>query len=226
LFGVCRLSRHQKRRREMTALQDPWENKERARKYASHRSMVARLVYAPFARRVMACLDPSIESPTIVDLGAGPGLLAVELGRLRPRARIVGVDPSGEMLQIARENAAKAGLSNHDARQGRAEEIPLESGCVDLVVSESSLHEWEDPHRGLAEIYRVLRPGGCLILRDYNLAWLSDWKRKLLGLLHSLDMFKFGFDEVASMARQTGFEQIQGRGKGVQYFLLATKRRG
>ena len=136
------------------------------------------------------------------------------------------MDPSGEMLQIARGNASKAGVSNYEARQGTDEEIPLESGCVDLLVSQSSFHEWEDPHSGLAEIYRVPRPGGCLILKDYNLAWLSAWKRKLLGSLYSLDMFKFGFDEVASMARKTGFEQIQGRGKGMQHFLLATKRRG
>jgi len=99
----------------------------------------------------------------------------------------------------------------------------LDSGCGDLVISQSSFHEWEDPHRGLAEIYRVLRPGGSLILRDYNLAWLSAWKRKLLGLLHPLDMFEFDFDNVASMARETGFEQIQGQAKGLQYFLVATK---
>jgi len=210
----------------MTSQQEQWEDKDRARKYAKQTGLTSKLVYAPFARQAVACLEPLVESPTVVDLGAGPGFLAVELGRLRPRARIVGVDPSSEMLQIAGQNASNAGLSNYEARQGTAEEIPLESGCVDLVVSQSSFHEWQDPQKGLAEIYRVLRPGGSLILKDYNLAWLSAWKRKLLGLLHSLDMFKFGFDEVASMARETGFEQIQGRGKGVQYFLLATKRRG
>ncbi len=149
-----------------------------------------------------------------LNLGCGPGFLGIELGRLRPRARIIGVDPSAEMLAIARENAATAGILNYEARQGWAEEIPLESGCADLVISQSSFHEWEDPRRGLEEIYRVLRPGGSLILKDYNLAWLSAWKRKVLGRLHPLHMFKFGFEDVASIARDTGFEQVQGREKG------------
>lgn len=207
----------------MNGQQEQWQDKERAGKYAKQRGLVSKLVYARLARQVVACLEPSLGEQIFVDLGCGPGFLGIELGRLRPRARIIGVDPSGEMLQIARENAAMVGLLNYEGRQGRAEEMSLESGCADLVISQSSFHEWEDAHRGLAEINRVLRPGGSMILKDYNLAWLSAWKRKLLGLLHPLHMFKFGFDDVASMARDTGFERIQGNGKGLQFFLLATK---
>jgi len=203
--------------------QQQWQDKERALKFTKQARLASRLVHAPLAKRVMAYLEPSIQAPTVVDLGCGPGFLGIEIGKLQPQARIIGMDPSNEMLQIARANAARAGLSNYEARQGTAEEMPLESGCGDLVISQSSFHEWEDPHRGLAEIYRVLGPGGSLILRDYNLAWLSAWKRKLLGLLHPLDMFEFDFDNVASMARETGFEQIQGQAKGLQYFLVAAK---
>ncbi len=210
----------------MNEQQNQWQDKERVGEYAKQRSLTSRLVYAPLAKRVMAYSEPSVQAPTVVDLGCGPGLLGIEIGKLQPRARLIGVDPSSEMLQIARENAARAGLSNYEARQGAAEELPLESGCSDLVISQSSFHEWEDPPRGLAEIYRVLGPGGSLVLKDYNLAWLSTWKRKLLGLLHPLHMFEFGFDEVACMARETGFERIQGQHKGLQYFLVATKPKG
>lgn len=208
----------------MNGQQEQWQDKKRAGEYAKQRSLTSKLVYAPLARQAVACLEPVIGEQVFVDLGCGPGFLGIELGRLRPRARIIGVDPSNEMLQIARENASVARLLNYEARQGKAEEIPLESGCGDLVISQSSFHEWEDPQRGLAEIYRVLRPGGSMILKDYNLVWLSAWKRKLLGLLHPLHMFKFGFDDVASMARDASFERIQGKGKGLQYFLVATKR--
>jgi ubiquinone/menaquinone biosynthesis C-methylase UbiE len=210
----------------MTAQQEHWQDEKQARKYARRSGLASRLVYAPFARKIVAYLSPSDPSPAIVDLGCGPGQLAIELGRLRPQARFVGVDSSSEMLQIATENAGKAGLSNYEARLGTAEEIPLEPGSVDLVVSQSSFHEWEDPPRGLAEIYRVLRPGGSLILKDYNLAWLSDWKRKLLGRLHHLDMFKFGADQVAALLSEAGFDQIQARGQGVQYFIHAKKTMG
>jgi SAM-dependent methyltransferase len=209
----------------MTGPQEPWQDPERAQQYAKQAKLGARIVYAPFARKIAQSLGTLEEGATVVDLGSGPGLLAIELYRLWPQATIMAVDSSREMLQIARENAARAGLSSFEARQGTAEEIPLEPGSVDLVVSQSSFHEWEDPDRGLAEIYRVLKPGGSLILKDYNLAWLSGWKKSLRGLLHSLHMFKFGFDEVTSMARETGFERIQGKGKGMQYFLLATKPR-
>lgn len=207
----------------MNEQQKQWQDKERAGKYAKQRSLTSKLVYARFARQAVACLELSIEDPTIVDVGSGPGFLGIEIGKLQPRARLIGVDLSNEMLLIAEENAARAGLSNYKVRQGTAEEMPLESGCSDLVISQSSFHEWQDPHRGLLEIYRVLRPGGSLVLKDYNLAWLSTWKRKLLGLLHPLHMFKFSFDDVASMVTETGFERVQGQGKGLQYFLVATK---
>jgi len=210
----------------MTSQQEYWQSEKRAERYTRQLGLASRLVYAPFARKIVAHLSPADPSPTIVDLGCGPGFLGVELGRLRPHATIIGVDPSGEMLRIAQANASKVGLANYEARQGNAQEMPLVSDSIDLVVSQSSLHEWEDPHRGLVEICRVLRPGGRLILQDYNLSWLSAWKRKLIGSLHSLDMFKFGFHDVASMAREIGFEEIQGRGKGLQYFLQATKPRG
>jgi len=210
----------------MSEQQSQWQERERAGKYAKQRSLTSRWAYARLAKQVVAYLEPSSEESTIVDLGSGPGFLGIELGKLRPRAQIVGVDPSAEMLLIARENARTAGLANYEARQGKAEELPLQPGGADLVISQSSFHEWEDPRRGLAEIYRVLRPGGNLILKDYNLAWLSGWKRKLLGLLHPLHMFKFSFDDVASMAREAGLEQIKGKGKTLQYFLVARKRIG
>jgi ubiquinone/menaquinone biosynthesis C-methylase UbiE len=207
----------------MTTPQEHWQDEKRARRFARQSSLASRLVYAPFARKIVAYLSPSDPSPTIVDLGSGPGQLAIELSRLRPQATIVSVDPSSEMLQIARENAGKAALANYEARLGTAEEMPLESDSVDLVVSQSSFHEWEDQQEGLAEIYRVLRPGGSLILKDYNLAWLSSWKRKLLGRFHHLDMFRFGTEEVATLLREAGFDQIQSRGRGMQYFMHAQK---
>jgi len=210
----------------MSEQQKQWQESERADKYAKQRSLTSKWAYARLAKQVVAYLEPSTEESTIVDLGCGPGFLGIELGKLQPQAQIVAVDSSAEMLLIARGNACTAGLANYEARQGRAEEIPLQPGGADLVISQSSLHEWEDPSQGLAEIYRVLRPGGSLILKDYNLAWLAGWKRKLLTSLHPLHMFKFSFDDVASMAREAGFEQIEGKGKTLHYFLVARKRIG
>ncbi len=207
----------------MTTQKELWQNGERAQRYARQSGLASRLVYAPLARRIVACLSSSELRPTIVDLGSGPGHLAIELCRLRPQARVISVDSSMEMLHIARENASKAGVSNHEARQGSAEEIPLEPGSVDLVVSQSCFHEWEDPHKGLMEIQRILRPGGSLILKDYNRAWLSGWKRALLGRFHHLDMFRFGVEEVDVLLKAAGFDVLHAKSEGVQYFVHAIK---
>jgi ubiquinone/menaquinone biosynthesis C-methylase UbiE len=207
----------------MTTQPEPWQDEERAQRYARQTKIGSRIVYAPFARKIVQSLVTLEEEVTIVDLGTGPGLLAVELHKLWPRARIIGVDPSSEMLRIARRNAGEAGMPDFEARLGTAEEIPLASGSADLVVSQSSFHEWEDPQKGLGEVFRILKPGGSLILKDYDGAWLSPWKRKLLGRFHHLEMFRFTFQQVADLLKEAGFEKTEGEDRGWQLFVRGVK---
>ncbi len=203
--------------------QDDWGDRERARRYASWSIISAKLVHRPFAKRIAAAVPRMEAAATIVDLGVGPGMLAVELGRLWPDAKIIGVDPSAEMLVIATENARKAGVKGFMAKEGTAEELPLASGTADLVVSKSSFHEWDDRRKALDEIRRVLKPGGTLILKDYDRAWLSPLKRKLLGFIHPLHMFKYSGDDVAGMVRDAGLGRVQVQRRGWSYWLQATK---
>ncbi len=208
----------------MTAQPEAWQDKQRAQRYARQTKIGSRIVYAPFAKQIAQRMsDLKDRGATIVDLGTGPGLLAVELHKLWPQAKIIGVDPSSEMLRIARENADQAGMPNFEARLGAAEETSLPSDSADLVVSQYSFHEWDDPQKGLVEILRILKPGGSLILNDYNRAWLSPWKRKLLSLFHHLEMFGFTFEQVDDLLRATGFDAIEGQSKGLQWFVRAIK---
>ncbi len=216
------------------AEQQEWD-KERAEQHARWAKMSSRLSYAPFARKIVASLAPLESGAVIVDLGTGPGILAIELHKLWPQAKIIGVDLSSDMLEIARKNADEAGMSDFETRLGKAEEIPIESNSVSLVVTQSSFHEWEDPRQGLSEIFRILKPGGSLMLKDYNRDWLSGWRRSLLKFLLAMvgesyedhvGMFKFTFDQVADLLREAGFDEIKGKARGLQFFVQAVKCRG
>ena len=119
----------------MTEQQELWD-KEKAERHASWARMTSWLIYRPFARQIAENLASLKRGPTIVDLGTGPGILCFELNKLLPKAKIIGVDISTEMLEIARKNAEERGMSNYETKLGSAEEIPVESNSIDLVVSQ------------------------------------------------------------------------------------------
>ena len=209
-----------------------WDE-ERAEQHARWAKMSSRLSYAPFARRIVESLAPLEGGSTIVDLGTGPGILSIELHKLLPQAKIIGVDLSSDMLEIAKKNAGEAGMSNFETRLGKAEEIPVEPNLVNLVVTQSSFHEWEDQRKGLSEIFRILKPGGSLILKDYNRSWLSGWRRGLFKFLLTMvgesyedhvEMFKFTFAQVTDLLKEAGFDEIKGKARGLQFFVQALKR--
>ena len=199
-----------------------WD-REHAEGYARWMGLGSRLFYAPFARKIVR-LSRSVEAEsTIVDLGTGPGLLSIELCKLVPQAKVIGVDPSAEMLEVARRNASEAGVTNYEARLGSAERLPIESDAIRVMVSQFSLHEWDDPRKALSEIFRVLEPGGSVMVKDFNRTWLSPWKRSVFGHFHHLDMFKFSFREVADQLSEAGFDQIKGQEKGLQFMVQGVK---
>lgn len=103
----------------------------------------------------------------VLDVGCGTGELLVALSLAVPEARLSGVDVSPEMLEIAR---AKSG-GDLDLREGRAEVLPFGDGACDVVVSSSAFHFFRRPAAALAEMRRVLRPGGGIVITD----WCGDY---------------------------------------------------
>jgi SAM-dependent methyltransferase len=104
---------------------------------------------------------------TILDLGCGPGDLALELAHRLRDARIVGLDLSPSMMQIAARHATTDGRLRFVV--GDATALPFSDGTVDVVVSTLSLHHWSDPAAVFYEIARVLRPGGVALVYDIGL---------------------------------------------------------
>src|ERR1019366_6026192 len=96
------------------------------------------------------------EGETVLDLGSGAGATG----------KAIGVDMTDEMLELARTNAAQAGVTNVEFVRGFIEDIPLADGTVDVIVSNCVLNLSGDKPKVLAEAARVLRPGGRFAVSD------------------------------------------------------------
>ena len=104
---------------------------------------------------------------TVVDLGSGAGLdLLLAARRVGPTGRVIGIDMTAEMIDRARANIAEAGLDNVEVRQGLIEELPVEDSSVDWVISNCVINLSPEKDRVFAEIARVLKPGGRVLVSD------------------------------------------------------------
>jgi arsenite methyltransferase len=86
--------------------------------------------------------------------------------RVGQTGRAIGLDMTDEMLELARANAAEAGVTNVDFLKGYLEDIPLADGTVDVVISNCVINLAADKRRVIAEAARVLRPGGRFAISD------------------------------------------------------------
>lgn len=103
----------------------------------------------------------------VVDAGSGAGFdCFIAAQQVGPSGRVVGVDMLPEMLEKSRASAARMGLGNVEFREGLIEEMPVEDGWADAVISNGVINLCADKKRAFQEIWRVLRPGGRLQFAD------------------------------------------------------------
>tara|TARA_B110000483_G_scaffold152292_1_gene181142 strand:+ start:187 stop:1077 length:891 start_codon:yes stop_codon:yes gene_type:complete len=143
-------------------------------------------------------LAPKIE---VADLGAGEGLISQLLARRV--AKVWCIDNSPRMVEVGTELAAKNGLANLTYKLGDIETVPLPDRSVDLAILSQALHHAQHPDVAIQEAYRILKPGGQLLLLDlkahtfekareiYADVWLGFSENSLHGFIRSA-----GFDQV------------------------------
>ena len=136
-------------------------------------------------------------SDSVLDVGCGTGFLS----QLYPNFDVTGIDISDEMLKRNPYRCLKAA----------AEAIPFPDSSFDFVVCRSLLHHLEDPRKGLAEMVRVLKPGGRWVAWEPNLSIWNDWIRKLSKMTKRFSHWHRSFtpDELVTMIEQTGLRIVE-----------------
>jgi ubiquinone/menaquinone biosynthesis C-methylase UbiE len=125
------------------------------------------LVRAAYRRFIAGALAQEVGQGYGLDLGTGPGYVAVEVARQRPGLRIVGLDLAVHMVERARRLSNRTGLDGRGIwPQADGHCLPFADDTFDLVISSFALHHWDDPVLILDEIARVLAPGGRYYIAD------------------------------------------------------------
>jgi ubiquinone/menaquinone biosynthesis C-methylase UbiE len=126
-------------------------------------SASAAITDAALTQRFVAALGEAAQG-AVLDVACGPGILSAAIAKTA--REVVAFDLTPEMLKKAKQRCAEAGLTNVVFREGNATELPFADAAFDAVVTRLSMHHFDDPQRVMSEIFRVLKPGGSLVLAD------------------------------------------------------------
>jgi len=150
------------------------------------------------------------EGETVLDLGSGAGFdCFLAANRVGNTGRVIGVDMTVEMIEKARENARKGNYGNVEFRLGEIENLPLANNSVDVVISNCVINLAPDKRKVFTEAFRVLKPGGRLMVSDIVLLrelpdFIKDSIEAYIGCLSGA-MLR---DEYVDTIKAAGFETV------------------
>jgi len=122
----------------------------------------------------------------VLDLGCGAGMdLLLAAQKVGPAGRVIGIDMTDEMLAKANENIRRAGLTNVEVRKGLIEDLPIEDGSVDWVISNCVINLSPEKPKVFREIARVLKPGGAMFISDIVVEQLPDIAKPMMQKLYA-----------------------------------------
>ena len=148
-------------------MQKNWTKKEDVpfdKKGTQKMNETAKTVFAPVYPVIAqnALSVTGISQGVCIDLGSGPGMLAIAMARAAPEMKIVSFDFSGDARELARENINEHGFMDRiEITEGDVHAMPFEDGYADLIVSRGSMFFWDDLKGAFREVLRVLAPGGA-----------------------------------------------------------------
>lgn len=164
----------------------------------------------------------------VLDLGAGAGHVSY---RVAPHVQsVTALDPSREMLSVVERESLSRGIPNIETRTGVSTAIPFGDGTFDCIVSRYSAHHWSDLQTALAECFRVLVPGGRILMMDSSSpreTLLDTWLQTIELLRDTTHVRSHSLSEWEGMLDRAGFEVVSLQaGKVVLPFLSWVQRSG
>jgi SAM-dependent methyltransferase len=146
----------------------------------------------------------------VLDIGSGAGIdcfIAAE--KVGPTGKVIGLDMTPEMIEAAKKNAAEAGAANVEFRLGDAEDMPVDSGTVDWIISNCVINLAPDKAKVFREAYRVLRPGGKILVSDIVTHDLPQNVRRSLEAWAFCVAGSLEEDDYLDAIREAGFSGVQ-----------------
>jgi SAM-dependent methyltransferase len=171
------------------------------------------------AHNALGCGNPLAfadvkEGEVVLDIGSGAGIdVLLASKKVGESGRVIGLDMTPEMIERGKKNVKEAGVANVEFRQGEAESMPVDDETVDLIVSNCVINLSPDKKKVFEEAYRILKPGGRVLISDivtHNLSQkikdnMNAWVGCVAGALEEEDYLK--------TIRDAGFKDVEVVGK-------------